>query len=105
MSGGHFDYDQYRIISIADSVAQLISCNNNEDTAEENRTDYSPETIKKFQEAEDTLRKAAAMTQRIDYLVSGDDGEVSFHERWGTEVLGEKIKNNEREIYTQWREI
>ena len=28
-----------------------------------------------------------AMVQRIDWLVSGDDGEDSFRERWGKDVM------------------
>jgi hypothetical protein len=26
------------------------------------------------------------MTQRIDWLMSGDDSEESFHSRWDTEI-------------------
>jgi hypothetical protein len=54
---------------------------------------YNPETIEKFKLAVDSLRIAATMAQRIDWLVSGDDGEESFHRRWDEEL--EKLKQHE----------
>ena len=71
MSGGHFDYQQHNISDVADSVEQLIL----------NNEDYSEETIKEFKEGLNLLNKAAIYAQRIDWLVSGDDGEESFHKR------------------------
>lgn len=91
MSGGYFDYDQNRIGSIADSVDQLIAtndCDEPDTFGDPIGRHYRPETIAKFREAVTTLRKAAAMAQRIDWLVSGDDGEDAFHERWAEEVVG-----------------
>lgn len=91
MSGGHFNYDQYRISQIADDIQLLIS--NNDDVTENKWGDhrgygFTDDTLNKFKQAVDTLRKAAIMAQRIDYLVSGDDGEDSFHRHW-TRELGE----------------
>lgn len=43
--------------------------------------DYTPETLKEFRNAIHQLRKAAIYAQRVDWLISGDDGEDSFHER------------------------
>lgn len=47
---------------------------------------FAPETVEKFKEALTTLRKAEIMAQRIDWLVSGDDGEESFHRRWNEDL-------------------
>ena len=84
MSGGHFDYDQYLIDQIADEVEHLILTNDSEEVAEwgdiEGRH-FTPETIAEFQTGLRTLREAAIYAQRIDWLVSGDDGEESFHRR------------------------
>lgn len=74
MSGGHFDYIQHRLADAADSVESIYKHN------------YSDETIKKFKEAVDTFRLAEAMMQRVDWLLSGDDGEDCFHSRWAEEV-------------------
>ena len=46
----------------------------------EKAVDFSPATIREFKKAIRLLRKAAVYAQRIDWLLSGDDGEDSFHE-------------------------
>ena len=105
MSGGHFDYNQYRIDDIANSIEDYIYghsleqedighyIQDNEIKNEEkeyiiknkhtlpNRREYSEETIEEFKKGLDILRKAYIYAQRIDYLLSGDDGEESFHKR------------------------
>ena len=98
MSGGHFDYAQYRLNDIASSIDELIA--SNDDTSLNEYGDvrgagYSEETIEKFKEATATLRRAEAMAQRVDWLVSGDDDEESFHSRWAKEVP-EAIADTER---------
>lgn len=42
---------------------------------------YSKETIKEFKKAVKYLKKAQIYAQRIDWLLSGDDGEETFHKR------------------------
>ena len=44
----------------------------------------------RFKIASHALKKAATMAQRIDWLVSGDDGEESFLRRWSEEVDGDE---------------
>jgi hypothetical protein len=85
MSGGHFNYDQYRIAQMVEEIDSLIQNNDKPDEYGYKR-EYTPETLKRFQEAADTLKAAQAMVQRVDWLVCGDDGEDSFHERWKQEV-------------------
>lgn len=77
MSGGHFEYLQDSIKYTADDVANL---------AESNEYEFSEETIAKIKEAADMLHRAALALRRVDWLVSGDDGEESFHERWAEEL-------------------
>ena len=91
MSGGHFDYQQYRALDIAAMIDELIAFN--EDTSLDEfgsprGRGYSAATIARFKEASATLRRAAVMAQRVDWLVSGDDGEDSFHKRWDEEMGG-----------------
>jgi hypothetical protein len=87
MSGGKFDYMQYRIDQVADDLNQQIR---RAESGEKDQYGYSlnykPETIAKFKECEETLRRAAAMLQRVDWLLSDDDGEDNFHIRWAEEV-------------------
>jgi len=84
MSGGHFQYKQWEIDNIADEVEQLILTNDSEEKDEwGDRKGYhfSPETIEEFKKGLVLLRQAYVYAQRIDWLVSADDGEDSFHNR------------------------
>jgi len=75
MSGGFFEYDQFRCTAMANAIESLIK-----ECVEDAR--YSEETIAKFREAAQCLKRAGEMAHRIDWLVSGDDSEETFHERW-----------------------
>ena len=78
MSGGAFDYVQFKINSVVDDIKELLSSEEFE---------YNNTTKDRYQQTVNTLELAAAMLQRVDWLESGDDGEESFHERWEEEVL------------------
>lgn len=54
--------------------------------------DYSEETINEFRKGVGILKKAQVYANRIDWLMSGDDGEDNFHKR-----LKEKLKELEEE--------
>ncbi len=79
MSGGHFEYHQYYIDEIADSIDKYINGENIDDDEMKKRLDY--------------LRKASIYAQRIDWLMSDDDGEEEFHERLSEELNNLKIKD------------
>ncbi|MCK9429324.1 MAG: hypothetical protein M0R17_04920 [Candidatus Omnitrophica bacterium] len=101
MSGGHFDYKQYQIQEIRDSIERELN-NQGKDkpkselwSDEEYYTKY-PEEMKyltyrtdieeKFKEAIKILKRAEIYVQRIDWYLSGDDGEDSFIERLEEEL-------------------
>ena len=87
--GGHFDYNQCRVREIAEDIQRLIATNADEtlnEWGEKKGRQYPPEIIERFKEAAHTLEQAADMAQRVDYLVSGDDGNESFLTRWQKEV-------------------
>lgn len=89
MSGGHFDYDQYKIGYIADSIEQLILTNDDKTLNEwggQKGRGYSPETIARFRDAIEALKAAQIFAQRVDWLVSCDDGEDNFHQRLNDEL-------------------
>ena len=73
MSGGYFDFEQHLIHGMADSIQYVVDSNSE---------NYSEETLDKFKQAIETANKAAKMIQRIDWLLSCDDSEETFHERW-----------------------
>lgn len=75
MSGGYFDYKQHVIDDIASEIEELIEENDGVGYH------YSPATIIEFKSALAFLRYAAVYAQRIDWLVSGDDAEETFHKR------------------------
>ena len=84
MSGGAFDYVQYRIHDIVERIEEEISHNTVKPEywwGEWNGQVYSDETIAEFRKGIELLKKAELNAQRIDWLLSGDDGEDSFHER------------------------
>ena len=81
MSGGRFYYDQFKIRDIAEEIEKEI----------QNNTDYSQETIEEFRKAVRALKIAETYTHRIDWLLSGDDGEESFHERLKEELKDTKF--------------
>jgi hypothetical protein len=100
MSGGAFDYDQYKIGYIADQIDEVIVKNGLEKTPEELKQEgwrdpewykkypedkfhykYPDEVIEKMKEAVKALKIAQEYAQRVDWLLSGDDGEESFLRR------------------------
>jgi len=82
MSGGHFDYDQYKISQIAESIRSIIDKNTMiDDFSSDSSYHFSKKTIDEFKKAERILKEAYVYAQRIDWLISEDDGEKTFHER------------------------
>ena len=80
MSGGHFDYAQFRIADIVAGVEELIA---------NNWREFTPATIAEFRAAAFLLRAASIYAQRIDWLVSGDDGEETFLQRLPDDLRSE----------------
>lgn len=100
MSGGHWDYIQYRFTDVAKDIENLIEKNGQpkteEDLKEETWHDsgwfdkypedkfhykYPEEVIEEFKKGAEIIKLAQIYMQRLDWLLSGDDGEESFIER------------------------
>lgn len=107
MSGGAFNYDQYKIGYIADIIEGTIVRNGVEKTPEELKQEgwrdpdwykkypedlfhykYPDEVIEKMKEAVKVLKIAQVYAHRVDWLLSGDDGEESFLRRLHEELSG-----------------
>jgi hypothetical protein len=105
MSGGAFDYQQRLIPDIIERIEEEISLNGKIKTEEELKEEswrggdwYEkyPEDLKYYEYPEDIiahfkdgikyLRLAYIYAQRIDWLLSGDDGEDSFRKRLKEEI-------------------
>ena len=76
MSGGYFDYAQYRLEDIAEAVDRAILTYGKGGGAS-----YPPDIVEAFKRGANLLREAQVYAQRIDWLLSGDDGEDSFRSR------------------------
>lgn len=50
--------------------------------------DYTPETIAEFRKGVEILKRASVYAHRINWLISGDDGEDSFHKRLEEDLKG-----------------
>ena len=96
MSGGAFDYAQFRLQQIYESIKDEIDNNNvkpcpnadnswdeyaNKQFHENGDKRWKDETINTFKTGLKYIRLAYIYAQRIDWLLSGDDGEDNFHKR------------------------
>ena len=116
MSGGAFDYKQWHIGNIADQIEQEVIRSGKpipkqrwqyweidrfrEHPEEAVNYAYPESTLRLMEEAVYALRAAAIYAQRVDYLLSGDDGEESFEERLQEELaeLNKKSKVGENGV-------
>ena len=79
MSGGYFDYKQRHIESIISELSAVID------------SDFdNPQAKQKLNDGLLVLQAALIYTNRIDYLLSGDDSEQTFLKR-----LNEDMNNLE----------
>ena len=101
MSGGHFNYDQFRIKSIAEEIQEYLDDMGKEkddvdsfgmrdfyDKHPEERYNSveSEEVQEKMREAIKALKVAYIYAQRVDWYLSGDDGEENFLKRLEQEL-------------------
>ena len=105
MSGGAFNYDQYKIGYMVDQIEETVVKNGVEKTPEDLKNEgwrdpdwykkypedkfhyqYPDEVIKKMKEGIEILKRAQIYAHRIDWLLSGDDGEESFLRRLEEEL-------------------
>lgn len=101
MSGGRWEYNQYRLTDVIDDLKGLIEKNGKPKTKEEMKNEfwsydaewyekypenkfhyeYPEDVIEEFKKAIDIISKAQVYMHRADWLLSGDDGEESFIKR------------------------
>lgn len=109
MSGGRFEYSQYRIRDIANEIEREIYNSGRKKTDQELKDEinnwyhghkpdpihyeYPEEVINEFIKAYKILRVAEIYAHRIDWLLSGDDGEETFLSR-----LSEDLQSFDAEL-------
>lgn len=116
MSGGAFEYKQWQISSLAYEIEQEVIKSGkpipkkvweywqkewfNEHPNEAVNYAFPDAVLRRFEEAVYALKRAAIYAQRVDWLVSGDDGEESFERRLSEELaeLDAKSKMGENGV-------
>lgn len=104
MSGGRFNYIQYQFTDVIDELQSIIENNGKELSKEEKREisldpeyfekwpsegfypEWTNKTINQFKIGIVHLKMAQIYLQRIDWLLSSDDSEYSFHKRLQEEL-------------------
>jgi hypothetical protein len=85
MSGGTFNYNQYRIEEIANEIGYYIGHQTGDDIDDSEK--YSEEVILEMVKGYFIMRAAYIYAQRIDWLIACDDGEENFLKRLKNEKL------------------
>lgn len=105
MSGGHWEYLQYRLEDVSSDILKMVEKNGQPKSAEELKEErwnddawyekypeekyhykYPDEVIEEFKKGAEIIKLAQTYMQRLDWLLSGDDGEESFLERLKSDI-------------------
>lgn len=81
MSGGKFNYAQYKLYEIKESIETIINENNSTEVDKYGDLigyNFNPETIEVFKNTVALLESTYIHVNVIDYLLSGDSSEESF---------------------------
>lgn len=89
MSGGYFDYNYSHIQEVIEQLEYLLTS----DETQPIREDLAKVTLDKMEEGLEILQKAKIYAQRIEWLISGDDSEESFHRRLEEDLKEVIIRN------------
>lgn len=113
MSGGRWNYLQGRLTEPIEDIESLIEKNGKEKTPKEIEDDrwypghepekfhyqYPDEVIEEFKNGLLAIQQAQIYMQRIDWLLSGDDGEEWFLKRLKRELNELNTETNETEMF------
>jgi hypothetical protein len=98
MSGGYFEYKQYYMDQIAEDLERRIEKAKNKEEGDFGYSyEESDKVIEKFEEILYHIKRAAIMAQRVDWYLSGDDGEESFFRR-----LEEELEELDHKSEKRW---
>ena len=77
MSGGAFDYQDYRLDAIATELRIAIA----KTRKKAESSDYSTLFLNEMIRAYNQVRELSVLLHRIDWVLSGDDGEETYWEQ------------------------
>lgn len=99
MSGGAFEYKQYKIEELIEDMKLLLERVDKEPTDSfecnslKNYIDDKDSFKKIVEKNINLLKKSYIYTQRLDWFISGDDGEETFYERLEEDFIKNNIKS------------
>ena len=85
MSDGFFEYPEYTIKQITDSISEIIENNNSKESAKVSGVvgqHYPKEVIEKFEDAIQDLQTGLEKAHLINRLLTNDTGHESFLSAW-----------------------
>jgi hypothetical protein len=88
MSGGTFDYVQYRLGQLADE----LECYARSGKYWENGDAIPDDIVADIRTAMSLVERAQVYVQRLDWLIAGDDGEESYRKRLAEDLA--KLDND-----------
>ncbi len=88
MSGGHFDYNCFRISEFADELKDEIDTNEEKDEFGDARN-YSTETLEHLIDCHEVIALAGKLARKVEWLYSGDSGEEDFNK--ATDKIMEEV--------------
>lgn len=94
MSGGAYNYAQHSILDIIDKL-EIVLEQQNQPNPDYGKDIFEPEFLREdpekvqmiIREGIHSLKKAYVFAQRIDWYLSGDDGEESLYSRLSEELV------------------
>lgn len=87
MSGGTFDYDQFKIVLIHETIESYINKQGKETGYGGTYETFEPEVLKRLEDAIKCLKMAYVYAQRVDYLLAGDYGQEIFLKSLESDLL------------------
>jgi len=102
MSGGFFEYQEYRLQDMANLLRlEIAKCRKKSDWTSD-RSRYSDEFIGEMSLVYNRLVDTAARMHRIDWVLCGDDGEDQYEERLNIDLT--KIEFDDPAKDDKWLE-
>lgn len=80
MSGGHFDYNCFKISQFAEELRHEIETNDTPRGDSDYAPRFSEETLAILKHCHDFIERAGDYAKEIEWLYSGDHGEDTFTE-------------------------
>ena len=93
MSGGFFNYKQYELSTMISEIESVLQRQGTVDDGGYQYPSYPEDIVDRMKETICQMQKCENMLQRVDWFLSGDDGDDSFRRRWKEEVTDKFLES------------